>query len=66
MAEMSLPYALYFHEVYIVRISYIYGFCIFKLADAGHSGFCIFAVEIFMDKPFSKGRTWLHILFDAL
>ena len=29
-------------------------FCVFKLADAGHSGFCIFAGKLLMDKPFSK------------
>ena len=49
-----------------MRISYIYGFCIFKLADAGHSGFCIFVGEIFMNEPFSKALTWLHLLSDAL
>ena len=55
-----------FHGVYIVRTSYIYGFCIFKLPDAGYSGFCIFAGKIFMDKPFSKAQNWLYLLSDAL
>ena len=42
-----------------MRISHFCAICVFKLADAGHSAFCIFAGELFMDKSFSK--TYLAI-----
>ena len=42
-----------FQRIYILRISYIHGFHIFKFADAGHSGVQILTGEIFMDKLFS-------------